>query len=130
MSETSLEPLDPDFQISLPDFEGPLDLLLHLIRKHELDILDLPIAFVTERYLQYVTLMEKLDLDIASEYLVMAATLAHIKSKMLLPQEPDDQDDEEPAPRARSRTRAGPGCSGGTRRRTWTDGGRRRAPRG
>ncbi|MEQ8888796.1 MAG: segregation/condensation protein A, partial [Sandaracinaceae bacterium] len=96
MSETSLEPLDPDFQISLPDFEGPLDLLLHLIRKHELDILDLPIAFVTERYLQYVTLMEKLDLDIASEYLVMAATLAHIKSKMLLPQEPDDQDDEEP----------------------------------
>ena len=96
MSETSLEPLDPDFHISLPDFEGPLDLLLHLIRKHELDILDLPIAFVTERYLEYVTLMEKLDLDIASEYLVMAATLAHIKSKMLLPQEPDDQDDEEP----------------------------------
>lgn len=89
------EPLDPSLLITLPSFEGPLDLLLHLIRKHELDILDLPIAFVTERYLEYVTMMEKLDLDIASEYLVMAATLAHIKSKMLLPQEPDDQPDDD-----------------------------------
>ncbi|MGF1468218.1 MAG: segregation and condensation protein A [Sandaracinaceae bacterium] len=88
------EPLDPDFQLTLPDFEGPLDLLLHLIRRHELDILDLPIAFVTERYLEYVSLMKKLDLDIASEYLVMAATLAHIKSKMLLPQVPEDQEDD------------------------------------
>ena len=95
MSTTTPEPLDPSFQISLPSFEGPLDLLLHLIRKHELDILDLPIAFVTERYLSYITIMEQLDLDIASEYLVMAATLAHIKSKMLLPQEPEDQPDEE-----------------------------------
>jgi segregation and condensation protein A len=89
------EPLDPSFQIALPAFEGPLDLLLHLIRKHELDVLDLPIAFVTERYLAYVSMMEKLNLDIASEYLVMAATLAHIKSKMLLPQEPEDQQDDE-----------------------------------
>src|SRR5690606_1257411 len=88
-------PLDPSFLITLPSFEGPLDLLLHLIRKHELDILDLPIAFVTERYLEYVTMMEQLDLDIASEYLVMAATLAHIKSKMLLPQEPEDQAEDE-----------------------------------
>ena len=95
MSTTTPEPLDPSFQISLPSFEGPLDLLLHLIRKHELDILDLPIAFVTERYLAYVSMMEQLDLDSASEYLVMAATLAHIKSKMLLPQEPEDQPDEE-----------------------------------
>lgn len=92
---TTPEPLDPSFQISLPAFEGPLDLLLHLIKAHELDILDLPIAFVTERYLSYVSLMEKLNLDIASEYLVMSATLAHIKSKMLLPQEPADQEDEE-----------------------------------
>lgn len=93
---TAPDPLDPSFQIALPAFEGPLDLLLHLIRTHELDILDLPIAFVTERYLSYVSMMEKLDLDIASEYLVMAATLAHIKSKMLLPEEPKDQEDEQP----------------------------------
>ncbi len=89
------EPLDPSFTIALGGFEGPLDLLLHLIRKHELDILDLPIAFVTERYLEYVSLMERLDLDVASEYLVMAATLAHIKSKMLLPQEAQQADEEE-----------------------------------
>jgi segregation and condensation protein A len=88
------EALDPNFRIELPNFEGPLDLLLHLIRKHELDILDLPIAFITDKYLEYLSLMEGLNLDIASEYLVMAATLAHIKSKMLLPRPPEDQDDE------------------------------------
>jgi segregation and condensation protein A len=86
------------FEIKLPMFEGPLDLLLHLIRKHELNVLDLPISFVTERYLEYLQMMQELDLDEASEYLVMAATLAHIKSKMLLPQAPttdasDEQDD-------------------------------------
>ncbi len=86
--------LDPNFRIQLPNFEGPLDLLLHLIRKHELDILDLPIAFITDKYLEYLGLMEGLNLDIASEYLVMAATLAHIKSKMLLPRPPADQEDE------------------------------------
>jgi segregation and condensation protein A len=88
------EPIDPNFRIELPVFEGPLDLLLHLIRKHELDILDLPIAFVTERYLSYLDLMKELDLDVAGEYLVMAATLAHIKSKMLLPAPPEGQDDD------------------------------------
>ncbi len=88
------EALDPSFRIELPNFEGPLDLLLHLIRKHELDILDLPIAFITDKYLEYLGLMQDLNLDIASEYLVMAATLAHIKSKMLLPRPPADQDDE------------------------------------
>ncbi len=84
------------FHVSLPDvsFEGPLDLLLHLIRQHELDILDLPIAFVTERYVEYLEVMRQLDLDVASEYLLMAATLAHIKSKTLLPRPPADQDDE------------------------------------
>ncbi len=87
-------PLDPNFQIQLPNFEGPLDLLLYLIKKHELDILDLPIAFVTEKYVEYIQLFEELNLDIASEYLVMAATLAHIKSKSLLPKPPVDQDDE------------------------------------
>lgn len=87
-------PLDPSFRIELPAFEGPLDLLLHLIQKHELEILDLPIAFVTEKYLAYIGLMQQLDLDIASEYLLMAATLAHIKSKMLLPTPPVGQDDD------------------------------------
>ena len=87
--------LDPNFRIQLPNFEGPLDLLLHLIRKHELDILDLPISFITDKYLEYLSLMGDLNLDVASEYLVMAATLAHIKSKMLLLRPPEDQDDEE-----------------------------------
>jgi segregation and condensation protein A len=82
------------FRIQLPTFEGPLDLLLHLIKKHELDILDLPISFVTERYLEYLGMMQELDLDIASEYLLMAATLAHIKSKMLLPPSPFDEVEE------------------------------------
>ncbi len=89
------EALDPNFRIELPNFEGPLDLLLHLIRKHELDILDLPISFITDKYLEYLGLMGNLNLDIASEYLVMAATLAHIKSKMLLPQLPEDQEDDD-----------------------------------
>ncbi len=89
------EALDPNFRITLPNFEGPLDLLLHLIRKHELDILDLPISFITDKYLEYLGLMDQLNLDVASEYLLMAATLAHIKSKMLLPRPPEDQDDEE-----------------------------------
>jgi segregation and condensation protein A len=89
------EALDSNFRIELPNFEGPLDLLLHLIRKHELDILDLPIAFITDKYLEYLSLMDGLNLDIASEYLVMAATLAHIKSKMLLPRPPEDQDDDQ-----------------------------------
>jgi segregation and condensation protein A len=83
------------FRIQLGTFEGPLDLLLHLIKKHELDILDLPIAFVTERYLDYLQMMQELDLDVASEYLLMAATLAHIKSKMLLPQNPLDEVEEQ-----------------------------------
>jgi segregation and condensation protein A len=89
-----IEALDPNFQLKLPSFEGPLDLLLHLIQKHQLDILDLPIAFVVERYLEYLGVMERLDLDVASEYLVMAATLAHIKSKMLLPPDPSQADEE------------------------------------
>jgi segregation and condensation protein A len=83
------------YQVVLPTFEGPLDLLLHLIEQHELDIRDIPIAFVAQKYVEYITLMEELNIDIASEYLVMAATLIHIKSKMLLPVPPVDQDDED-----------------------------------
>ncbi|MFT5357442.1 MAG: segregation and condensation protein A [Polyangiales bacterium] len=95
ISSDAPTPIDPNFHVSLPNFEGPLDLLLHLIKKHELDIIDLPMAFVTERYVEYMQLMDTLNLDVAAEYLVMAATLIHIKSKSLLPRPPEDQDDEE-----------------------------------
>lgn len=94
MSADPPQPIDPNFRLELPGFEGPLDLLLYLIQKHELDILDLPISFVAGKYVEYLSLMQKLNLDVASEYLVMAATLAHIKSKSLLPTPPIDQDDD------------------------------------
>jgi len=83
-----------EYQVALPAFEGPLDLLLHLIQKHELDILDIPVSFITEKYLEYLSLMRELSIDVASEYLVMAATLAHIKSRSLLPAPPPDEQDE------------------------------------
>ncbi len=73
------------YQVALDVFEGPLDLLLHLVKKHELSILDIPISFVTEKYLEYIDAMTALDIDVAGEYLVMAATLCHIKSRELLP---------------------------------------------
>ena len=73
------------FPVKLSNFEGPLDLLLHLIRKHELNIHDIPIALITAQYLAAIALLQELDLDVAGEYIVMAATLIHIKSKMLLP---------------------------------------------
>ena len=85
---------DRQYVVALPAFEGPLDLLLHLIQKHELDILDIPVSFITEKYLQYITLMQELSIDLASEYLVMASTLVHIKSKSLLPAPPPGQEDE------------------------------------
>ncbi len=91
------------YRVELPTFEGPLDLLLHLIQQHELDILNIPISFITEQYLKYVTLLESLNIDVASEYLLMAATLVHIKSRSLLPaapEEPDEADDVEADPRA------------------------------
>src|SRR4051794_28846401 len=71
--------------VRLTNFEGPLDLLLHLIKKHEVNIYDIPIALITQQYLDTIQVMQELDLDIAGDYLVMAATLIHIKSKMLLP---------------------------------------------
>ncbi len=73
------------YKVELDVFEGPLDLLLHLVKKHELDIFDIPISFITRRYLEYLDLMSSLSLDVAGEYLLMAATLAHIKSRELLP---------------------------------------------
>jgi segregation and condensation protein A len=75
------------FRIALPNFEGPLDLLLHLIREHKVDILDIPIALITEKYLDHLEKMRQIDLDIAGEFLVMASTLLHLKSRMLLPRE-------------------------------------------
>ncbi|MEZ4393528.1 MAG: segregation/condensation protein A [Polyangiales bacterium] len=88
--DPELDP-SPFLSIDLPQFEGPLDLLLHLIQKHEIDVLDIPISFVTTKYLEMIELMRLLDLDIAAEYLLMAATLAHIKSRMLLPSPPADE---------------------------------------
>src|SRR5688500_9862944 len=85
------------YRVELPVFEGPLDLLLHLIEEHELDVRDIPIAFVAAKYVEYITLMQELNIDVASEYLVMAATLAYIKSKMLLPAAPDDEEDVDEA---------------------------------
>ncbi len=82
-----------DYAVKLEVFEGPLDLLLHLIRQNEVDVTDIPIALIAEQYLSYIELMQELNLDVAAEYLVMAATLALIKSRMLLP--PDENDEEE-----------------------------------
>jgi segregation and condensation protein A len=86
-------------QVFLEAFEGPLDLLLYLIRRQNLDILDIPIAEITRQYIQYIELMKELQLELAGEYLLMAAMLAEIKSRMLLPR-PVVEDDEEDDPRA------------------------------
>ncbi len=83
------------YRIKLEVFEGPFDLLLYLIRKEELDIYDVPISRITEQYFEYIRLMRILDLDIAGEFLVMAATLMHIKSRMLLPEEELAEEEEE-----------------------------------
>ena len=83
-----------ELEVKLQVFEGPLDLLLHLIEKNKVDIYDIPIVEITEQYLDYVSKMPKDDLDLASEFLVMAATLIDIKSKMLLPKEVDENGEE------------------------------------
>ena len=89
-----------DTTVKLEIFEGPLDLLLHLIKKNELSITDIPIATITEQYLSTLELMQGLNLDVAGEFLVMAATLIHIKSRMLLPPgEDEDEEEEEGDPR-------------------------------
>jgi segregation and condensation protein A len=88
------------YAVKLPAFEGPLDLLLHLIRLNEVEITDIPVARIAEQYLEYLGLMRELDLDVAGEYLVMAATLAWIKSRMLLPSDPIESDETALDPRA------------------------------
>ena len=97
--QAEFESILGDYPVRLENFEGPLDLLLHLIRRHEIDIYDIPIALVTQQYLEYLDLMHELNLDVAGEFLVMAATLIHIKSKMLLPRPDPKQDEPEEDPR-------------------------------
>ena len=84
-----------DLNFKLQQFEGPLDLLLHLIEKNKIDIYDIPIVEITAQYMEYIRAMREANLDIMSEFLVMAATLLRIKSKMLLPIEDNEEDDEE-----------------------------------
>ncbi len=88
------------YRVKLDVFEGPLDLLLHLIKKNEVEIVDIPIATITEQYLAYLGIMHELNLDIAGEFLVMAATLTLIKSRMLLPPSEGEDEEEEADPRA------------------------------
>src|SRR5271168_4343601 len=87
-------------EIFLEAFEGPLDMLLYLIRRQNLDILDIPIAEITRQYMRYIELMQVLQLELAGEYLLMAATLAEVKSRMLLPRVQSDIAAEEADPRA------------------------------
>ena len=102
----SSENQNPEFQsalegsgitIRLEAFEGPLDLLLHLIKKEEVDIWNIPIARITEQYLEYLQIMKELNINLAGEWLMMAATLIYIKSRMLVPQEPKGIGQEEQA---------------------------------
>jgi segregation and condensation protein A len=84
------------YEVKLEVFEGPMDLLLHLIRKNEVDIFDIPIATITDQYLAYMDMMKALNMDLAGDFLLMAATLMHIKSKMLLPDTGDQEEEEDP----------------------------------
>jgi|CXWL01.1.fsa_nt_gi segregation and condensation protein A len=99
------EPTFPDdapkiqVKFDIQDFEGPLDLLLHLIRKNQMDIKNIPIAPITRQYIEYIRLMTILNLDVAGEFMVMAATLIHIKSKMLVPVSPTEAEEEGEDPR-------------------------------
>ena len=95
--------IPPDaLRVLLETFSGPLDVLVYLIRKQHFDVLDIPVALITEQYLAYLEVMERLDMSLAAEYLLMAATLAEIKARMLLPRPPlpDAETEEAPDPRA------------------------------
>ena len=81
MAETGNVP----YRVALPEFEGPLDLLLHLCKTHEIEIVNIPISFITEKYLEYLEVMQNMPVDLAADYLVMAATLAYLKSRELVP---------------------------------------------
>jgi segregation and condensation protein A len=85
------------YQVHVGDvFEGPMDLLVHLVRKNEVDLYDIPIAVIAEQYMDYLKMMKRLNIDVAGDFLVMAATLTHIKSRMLLPVSEDEEEEEDP----------------------------------
>ena len=88
-----------NLSIKVQDFEGPLDLLIHLIEKEKIDIYDIPIVAVTEQYIEYLQAMTEFDIEIASEFLLMAATLLQIKSRMLLPKQTAEGEEDETDPR-------------------------------
>lgn len=88
---------DESYRVKLDNiFEGPMDLLIHLIKKNEVDIYDIPIALITDQYLEYIEWMKSMNIDLAGDFLVMAATLTQIKSKMLLPASEEDEEEEDP----------------------------------
>src|SRR5213594_4427515 len=93
--EIGMDTLEDSYRIRLDQYEGPLDLLLHLIKKNEINIYDIPIALITKQYLDYISTMKSLNLVVAGEFLVMAATLIHIKSRMLLPVEAEGDEEDE-----------------------------------
>jgi segregation and condensation protein A len=99
MMEQEFESILEAYPVRLQNFEGPLDLLLHLIKKSEVSIYDIPITLITAQYIEYIDLMQELNLDVAGEFLVMAATLIHVKSRMLLPRPDATQEDPEEDPR-------------------------------
>ena len=89
--------LDKNYTVKIDDtFQGPMDLLVYLIKKNEVNIYDIPIALITDQYLEYMELMRSLNIDLVGDFIVIAATLTHIKSKMLLPAHDDDGGDEDP----------------------------------
>ena len=103
-----------DYRVELDAYSGPLDLLLYLVRRHEIDLHNIPIARLTQQYIEYLKLIQHIDVELASEFLVMAATLLEIKSAMLLPRPVEDADAQEPKAdsRARPAVRADPTTAG------------------
>src|SRR6188508_2209841 len=99
MEHAEFESILEAYPVRLENFEGPLDLLLHLIKRNEVNIYDIPITLIARQYLDYIDLMQEMNLDVAGEFLVMAATLIHIKSRMLLPRPDPAQEDPDEDPR-------------------------------
>ena len=99
MDQIDIRTASDSYNIKIPAFEGPFDLLLHLIKENKIDIYDIPIAVITGQYLQYLEMMKELNLDVAGDFLVMAATLIHIKSRMLLPVDEEAPGEEQEDPR-------------------------------
>ncbi len=93
---TAFDPTKDQYRVDIPSFHGPLDLLLYLIRKEEVEVYDIPIAKITRQYLEYIELMQTLNLEVAGEFILMAATLIRIKSRLLLPRDEEDGDEGDP----------------------------------